>query len=87
MKCPIILLVTIHSLSVGVALFEPQNLVVNLRVRLLVEEVHTKPLSHASDGGTKPMLAVAQCRCRVLLVMALPSLDGDSATKATLSVA
>jgi hypothetical protein len=87
MKCHIILLVTIHSLSVGVALFEPQNLVVNLRVRLLVEEVHTKTLSHAGDGGTKPMLAVAHCRCRVLLVMALLSLDGDGATEATLSVA
>jgi hypothetical protein len=48
--------------SVGVALFELQILVVNLRARLLVEEAHANPLSHAGDGAANPMLAVALLR-------------------------
>jgi hypothetical protein len=37
--------------------------------------------SHAGDGATEAMLAVAQCRCLVMLVMAmvLSSLAGDDA--------
>jgi hypothetical protein len=44
---------------------------VNLWVKLRVEEVHVKPPSHAGDGTTEPMLAGAWCRCWVVLEMAL----------------
>jgi hypothetical protein len=46
--------------------------VVNLRVRLLVGEVRTKPPSHAGDSASKATLAVVRCRCWVMLAMALP---------------
>jgi hypothetical protein len=68
--------------------------VVNLQAGLLVREVHAKPSSLAGDGAVKTTLAMARCRCRVMLVMVLPrrlghitmsvpSHAGDGATEAT----
>jgi hypothetical protein len=60
---------------------------VNLRAGLLDGEVHAKPLSHAGDGTTEPMLAVAQCHCRVMLAMLLLGLAGDGAAEVMLAMA
>jgi hypothetical protein len=35
--------------------------------------------SSIGDGTTEAILVVASCHCRVMLVMALPSLAGDGA--------
>jgi hypothetical protein len=43
--------------------------------------------SHASNGVAEVMLAVARCRCRVMLVMVLSSIAGDDAVESTLAVA
>jgi hypothetical protein len=61
--------------------------VVNLRVRLLVGEVHAKPPSHAGDGAAKatwPRYNVDIMLCwrrhdRVTLVMVLPRRFGRDA--------
>jgi hypothetical protein len=42
--------------------------------------------SHAGNGSVEVMLAVAWCRCWVLLAMVLPRLAGDGATETTLPV-
>jgi hypothetical protein len=44
---------------------------VNLRVGLLVEEVHTKASSHAGDDAIGMTMAVARCHYQVMLAMVL----------------
>jgi hypothetical protein len=61
--------------------------VVNLQVGWLVGGVHTKPLRHATESAAEATLAVALCRCRVILMMALLTLAGDNAAEAILVVA
>jgi hypothetical protein len=43
--------------------------------------------SHAGDSIAEAMLAVARCRCRVMLVMVLLSIAGDDTAESTLVVA
>jgi hypothetical protein len=70
---------------------------VNLRVKLLVEEVRTKLLSHASNGAAEVTrlwcdVAAESCwrwHCRNDVghgAMSLPSHAGDNAAEATVSL-
>jgi hypothetical protein len=43
--------------------------------------------SRVSDGIAEAKLAMARCRCRVMLMMALPSLIGDGVAEVMLAVA
>jgi hypothetical protein len=67
------------------------------RVGLLVGEVRAKPPGNVGDGADKMTLvmvrcrsrvnlAVVQCHCRPMLVMALPSPAGDDVAESTLAI-